>query len=576
MCIRRVTTIVAAALAVFCLTSGGSAADPPKKQRTNSLAVSPYNDTILAVSPEAAALAVIDAARSRVKSIVPIGGEPQTLSVDFETLTAYVTNKLDGRLYEVQFRDNYRKPKIRSVAVGWNPYGVLHTREHVIVSIAGDNKVAVVDRSAFQITREIHLPVAPRAMVILADQLYVSHLHNGLLSIIDLTKWSTKTIGSFSQASLQQGFDIDHYSNILYIPQTIAQANLRSLSFAKSISPVVTPIALPIGNLAPVFFLDELYKPVNLPIDAELSPDRRYLFVCNAGSNDLTIIDLFNRYAISNIRVGRYPTTITMNSNGSYAYVHNILDGSISVIETRTFQLVKSISVFKFDQISPLHKGKVSFNTAVDAFFSKDEWISCATCHFEGGNDLMVWPMPQGLRRTPSLYGVAITAPYHWDGKLNTLEEVNDTIKRVQGGIGFDLSNNVKGKDTQPLIALTTFLKSIKLPEYARRDAPNPAAVRGRELFNSARTACSTCHSGDMLTDRRAHDVGTGGSFDTPSLRLLFTTNKYMHDGRYTDLSQIIDELGKEDMHGKTRYLSEHEKRDLIEYLLSLKARYRE
>jgi hypothetical protein len=56
--------------------------------------------------------------------------------------------------------------------------------------------------------------------------------------------------------------------------------------------------------------------------------------------------------------------------------------------------------------------------------------IACASCHAEGGEDGHVWTFTtEGKRRTPSLRGtIAGTAPYHWDGTMNDIGMLADTV----------------------------------------------------------------------------------------------------------------------------------------------------
>ena len=54
--------------------------------------------------------------------------------------------------------------------------------------------------------------------------------------------------------------------------------------------------------------------------------------------------------------------------------------------------------------------------------------------------------------------------------------------------------------------------------------------------------SCAACHiPATHFTDRQQHDVGTGGIFDTPSLRNLTETPPYLHDGRAATLAEAVD-----------------------------------
>ena len=92
---------------------------------------------------------------------------------------------------------------------------------------------------------------------------------------------------------------------------------------------------------------------------------------------------------------------------------------------------------------------------------------------------------------------------------------------------------------------------------------------RGETLF--AANGCTSCHPAPLFTDRRKHDVGTGtplerkgNAFDTPSLRGLFDTAPYFHDG---SAATQLDVLAR---HGNTAHLSAAEREDLAAFLLSI------
>ena len=72
------------------------------------------------------------------------------------------------------------------------------------------------------------------------------------------------------------------------------------------------------------------------------------------------------------------------------------------------------------------------FHTSNDTRMAKDQWISCATCHFNGGSDNLIWNFPDGLRSTPSLIASSHTGPFHWSGNLDELHYVEDTIRDLQ------------------------------------------------------------------------------------------------------------------------------------------------
>ena len=137
----------------------------------------------------------------------------------------------------------------------------------------------------------------------------------------------------------------------------------------------------------------------------------------------------------------------------------------------------------------------------------------------------------------PSLRGVRWTAPYGRDGRFASLEAFTRNV----------IVHEFGGDEPSPLLldALAAYQRALAFPENgnvgpagrltARAGA---AARRGETLFLKD---CAGCHvPSGAFVDGRAHDVGTGGHFDTPSLLGLATSAPYFHDGRANELAVAV------------------------------------
>jgi hypothetical protein len=188
--------------------------------------------------------------------------------------------------------------------------------------------------------------------------------------------------------------------------------------------------------------------------------------------------------------------------------------------------------------------------------------LACASCHGEGRDDGHVWSFDSmGERRTPSLLGtLAGSAPYHWKGDMKDISQLADEV--------------LTGRMSGPLLlgdqksALEGWLFSLQAPQpSAPLDATSVA--RGRTLFESQTVGCTRCHSGSHYTNNATVDVGTGGSFQVPSLVGVSARAPFLHDGCAATLLDRFGSCGGS-RHGDTSKLSATDLDDLVNFLGTL------
>ncbi|HEY0463534.1 MAG TPA: cytochrome-c peroxidase, partial [Polyangiaceae bacterium] len=116
--------------------------------------------------------------------------------------------------------------------------------------------------------------------------------------------------------------------------------------------------------------------------------------------------------------------------------------------------------------------------------------------------------------------------------------------------------------------ALGAFLE--QLPNLPPADGLDATAVkRGEAIFRRNDVACASCHSGAQFTNNLLADVGTGGSFVTPTLLGVGLRPALFHDGCAKSIDQRFGVCGGT-THGKPELLSADEQADLITFLRSL------
>lgn len=263
-----------------------------------------------------------------------------------------------------------------------------------------------------------------------------------------------------------------------------------------------------------------------------------------------------------------------------------------------------------------------------DPVLSRDGSVSCASCHdplLAFADDKALSRGAGGLvgsRNAPTLANIAYHPYYTREGGVPTLEmqilvpiqehdEFNsnivliaDTLNKIDTYREMSLLAYGQAPNTFVITrALAQFERSIlsgqsaydKEVSYGVTGSMSAAALQGKVLFESSRTACATCHSGFNFTnyafennglyamypdngrERLTNDPNDRARFKVASLRNVAVTGPYMHDGSMASLMDVIEHYdsggqahpNKSDLI-KPLYLSAEEKGDLIAFLHSL------
>ena len=226
-----------------------------------------------------------------------------------------------------------------------------------------------------------------------------------------------------------------------------------------------------------------------------------------------------------------------------------------------------------------------------DPRLSGSNRISCSTCHqsalgLSDGLPRNFGPDVELARNSMTLWNAAYTPTLHFDGNRSSLEhQVDKVIPSIAMGQSYpELLAELGAVPEYRWRFDRTFPDGITQANIARAiaafertllsfdspfDRDDPGGQRtltaeqrtGRELFFSARTACSSCHVAPLFTDSQWHNLGvpqagpravddgrsvvTGndadkGAFKTPTLRNIALTAPYMHDGVFSTLDEVI------------------------------------
>jgi len=267
--------------------------------------------------------------------------------------------------------------------------------------------------------------------------------------------------------------------------------------------------------------------------------------------------------------------------------------------------VLTEVTVSKQEKLDPeVLFGKQVFYDADDARMGKTGYISCAVCHLDGFEDGRTWDFTdrgEGLRNTTSLLGKRGIGQgrLHWSANFDEVQDFEHDIRGAFGGSGFlpDAQFNEGTRNTTlgdpkaglspELDALSAYVTSLdtvnRSPFRTAEGALTESGWRGLDTFE--RLGCPTCHSGADFTDSAeglVHDVGTmsalSGSrlrgplegIDTPTLRGIWETAPYLHDGSAPTLYEVLVARNATELHGATLNLAQQELDELVSYLLQI------
>jgi cytochrome c peroxidase len=329
---------------------------------------------------------------------------------------------------------------------------------------------------------------------------------------------------------------------------------------------------------------------MDAPSAIVIDPRGDWLFIADHNSDAVAVLsatrrsDPYYRFPdrglVAVVPVGARPAGLALSADAQTLYVHAAFDYAVAVMKSvgpgpGDLRVTKRYTYAKSPLPADVERGRRLFYSAVDPRMTQPELggVSCSSCHPDGRTDGLTWrfsewsekqgwgEMRETVRNTPALWGVADTAPYHWDGMIASLPAFSARMVETMGGAGLGT------RDTEDLGA---YMKTIRAPAAA---APAPSAAEGRRLFEGA-AGCAACHAAPLFTDRKAHALsfsmdGTA-AIDTPSLRGLRATPPYLHDGTAPTLKSVLARTAGVPQHRVSETLTAGEVDALVAYLETL------
>ena len=429
----------------------------------------------------------------------------------------------------------------------------------VDTSTAG-GEVVVVNPASMTIIQTVSLQHSDKTDTEIQGSGIPNYLAAAVISPDGTTAWVPSKQDNIKRGMLRNGQNLDFQNTVRAISSRINMVNLTE-DYAKRIDHDNSSV----GSAA-------VYHPSGV-----------YLFVALETSRQVAVVDAIGGRELFKLNIGRAPQGLSISTDGNTLYVQEFMDRSVSKIDLRPLTTQGLLNATQTNVTFTVNAeklpaqvvlGKQLFYDAKDNRLARDSYMSCASCHNDAGHDGRVWDMTgfgEGLRNTIAFKGRTGMGHgfLHWSANFDEVQDFEKQIRDLAGGTGLmsDAQYNA-GTRNQPLgdqkAGLSTNLDDLaayvnSLSTFAQSPNRNTdgsltaAATAGKTTFN---TSCASCHSGTNFTistnASNLKNIGTikassgqrlGAALtgiDVPTLRDVWATAPYLHDGSAPTLSAAI------------------------------------
>jgi YVTN family beta-propeller protein len=561
--------------------------------RPRSVAVDRMARKVYVAGESANRVYVIDADTRTVTSSIAVDAAPVSLLVSQDGERVYVVCHEGGTVVAIDTRTATVSARL---TVGEHPWGASisggDARWLYVSHFLVEPGISVIDRETFTVRNVVPLAVEPPKA---AGKQVPNGEPRGLYGVVPRPGNGELWVPHLLLATQTAQPELDFESTVF---PTVSTLNAGATAEGKRL--LFQPLA-PAGQKGS--FIDSVSGPRAIAFTA----DGKLALVLMGQSEDVMVFDAAAGFEVQLVRPlpSAFLEGIVVDGDRAYVDGRNTHDVTVLKIDASNAGAPVKVDGAPIERLvrdpmpAELRLGQRLFYSANSAAFpiTRNFWVACSSCHLEGGTDAVTWRFESGPRDTPSNAGGMLGTGFMFrQGLRNTVAQYDETINVEQGG----LYHRTDPQQRIELDALAAFVNSaIPLPQNPHRRGDGTLSeeqARGKQHFDAA---CASCHSGPWLTDSGAgnptldlagpialHDVGTcvvGGAFpdkprpdaegikmhtacdfDTPTLRGIFATPPYFHDGSARTLRDVVDRLSF------SSGLSESAKADLVAYLLTL------
>lgn len=594
-------------------------ANQPHRSSTLIVENASGEDRIWNVNPDNNTVSVISADGGLIKEIA-VGNRPWALAKAPSQMVVLVTNKADATISVI---NTATLSVTNTISLPWasQPHGLVFNRtgSQYYVVLEALARVQKRDANTHAVLAQTQLTGAPRHLAMAYDDsvILVSNfitppapgedgpsvdVNNAFAQVfkinpVNMLQGNTINIRHDGrQPTESQGPGLPNYlsapvissdNRIAYVPSkkdNISAGGLirdtAQLTFDQTVRVHTATINLQDGTEGTKIDFDN----ASMATGAVLTGDDRYLIVALETSRELVIYDTVSAVEKVRLPTGRAPQGVSISTDGKTVYAHNFMDRSVTAYNiaaalalSPTVAPTFNTPVVSREKLVPqVLLGKQLFYDAADGRLARDSYMSCASCHNDGGHDGRVWDLSalgEGLRNTIPLNGRAGMGHgfLHWTANFDEIQDFEVQIRLLSSGSGLMNNSDLNvGTRTEPLgdpkagisadlDALTAYMSSLNVfaPSPFTNDGGSltAAGMAGKQLFVDKQ--CVVCHGGPNFTqsadEKNMVDIGTLSAFsgtrlfnlinglDIPTLRDVWSSAPYLHNGSAPTLKDAVN-----------------------------------
>lgn len=539
------------------------------------------NGQVWVVNRGAASISVVDAGTLAVvrSMALPAGSQPHGIVFSPDGANAYVSLEASGRVLKLDAAG----ATVASLATGGTPRGLaisadgsrLYVSRFITAPLPGEGTATVtttgnvggelwlVNTGTMAAAGTVWLRHSDRADSAIQGAGVPNGLGAPVLSPDGRSAWVPSKQDNIKRGVLRNGLGLDFQNTVRAVSSRIDLA-------------AAAPTELTAQRVD--------HDNASVASAAAFHPSGAYLFVALETSRQVAVVDAARGLELFRIEAGLAPQALAVSPDGLTLYVQNFMGRTLNVVDLapllrngRTALATPLAVATQGNELlqAQVLQGKRLFYDARDPRLARDSYMSCAACHADAGHDGRTWDFTgfgEGLRNTPALKGRAGMGQgfVHWSANFDELQDFEGQIRSFAGGTGLmtDAQFNTgtrnaplgdkKAGASADLDALAAYLGSLTAADASpNRNADGTltaAALAGKTVFANAN--CASCHGGAGFTTSSdgagLKNIGTlkaasgkrlGGSLsgiDVPTLRDVWATAPYLHDGSAPTLAAAV------------------------------------